>query len=100
MAENLRPMEPAWRAEARAPLPASSAPMRGALGRDLRVRAALEILTPADRRQVTAALDELTRPLTPREIDDALIATGLSRGDRRRLTLALKGFAIILVAGP
>ncbi len=79
-------------------LPQSSPPMRGALGRDLRVRAALELLPASERRQMAQALDELTRPMNPREIDDALLATGLPRSDRKRLTLALKGFSIILVA--
>lgn len=74
--------------------------MRGALGREGRVRSAMEAVPLLERRELAAALDELTRPMTARELDDALLATGLSRTDRRRLTLALKGFAIVMVAQP
>ena len=52
-----------------------------------------------ERRELAAVLEELTRPLNPRELDDALMVTGLSRGDRKKLTKALKGFPIIMVAG-
>ena len=93
-----KPMEPAYQVEARAVLPQSSAPMRGALGRDLRVRRALEALPLTERRDLAVALDELTRPMVPREIDDALLATGLPRADRKRLTKALKGFSILMVS--
>ncbi len=92
-------MEPGWQSQARHVLPDSSQPMRGALGREPRVRSAMEALPDRERRELAEVLDELTRPLNPRELDDALIATGLSRGDRKRLTKALKGFPIIMVAG-
>lgn len=91
-------MEQAWKAEAKAVLRPGSAPMLGGLGRDLRVRAALELLPLAERRELLAALDEVTRPMTGREVEDALLATGLSRGDRRRLKNALSGFRVLLVA--
>ena len=93
-------MEPTWSSQARDVLPASSAPMRGALGRERRVRSALEALPARERRELAEALDEVTRPMNPRELDDALLATGLSRGDRKRLTRALKTFPIIMVAQP
>ena len=91
-------MKPAWKAQASDVLPASSQPMLGALGREARVRSALESLRVHERRELAQALDEITRPMTAREIDDALLATGLSRADRRRLTLALKSFAIVMIA--
>lgn len=91
-------MEPSWKAQAREVLPASSKPMLGTLGREPRMRAALETLRLAERRELAQALDEVMRPMTAREIDDALLATGLSRTDRRRLTLALKSFAILMIA--
>lgn len=94
----VKPMEPTWSAQARNVLPSSAKPMLGALGREMRVRSAMEVLPVAERRELASALDEVTRPMTARELDDALLATGLSRGDRRRLTLALKGFAILMVA--
>jgi len=93
-------MEPAWKSQARDILPPSSAPMRGALGREGRVRSALEALPARERRELAEVLDEVTRPMNARELDDALLATGLSRGDRKRLTRALKGFPIIMVANP
>lgn len=91
-------MCPAWRAQAYDPLPSSSRPMREGLGRLARMRSALELLPIADRRELLDALDEISRPMTAREIDQALIATGLSRGDRKRLTTALKDFPILMVA--
>lgn len=91
-------MEPSWSAQTRQVLPSSSGPMLGGLGRETRVRSALEALPAGERRDLAAALDEIMRPMTPRELDQALIATGLSRGDRKRLVGALKGFSILLVA--
>ena len=91
-------MEPTWKSQARNVLPESSAPMRGALGREQRVRSALEALPTRERRELAETLDEVSRPMNARELDDALLATGLSRGDRKRLTKALKGFAVIMVA--
>ena len=89
---------PAWKAQAHAPLPASSKPMLEGLGRLSRFRSAIEPLGLADRRDLLASLDELTRPMTGRELDQAFIATGLSRSDRKRLVAALKGFPIVMVA--
>nr|WP_167381944.1 hypothetical protein [Novosphingobium panipatense] len=43
-------------------------------------------------------LDELTRPMTAREVDQALLASGLSRADRKRMVNALKGLSILMVA--
>jgi|GEM_PF-6325509 hypothetical protein len=91
-------MEPGWKSQTRHVLPESSPPMMGALGREPRVRAALEALPLHERRELATVLAELTRPLNPRELDDALMVTGLSRGDRKKLTKALKGFPIIMVA--
>lgn len=92
-----RGMEPSWSAQARNMLPASSRPMLGGLGRESRVRAALEVLPVHERRELAAALDEVMRPMTSRELDEALIATGLTRGDRKRLVAALQGFALLMV---
>lgn len=91
-------MEPTWKSQTKHVLPESSAPMRSALGREPRVRSAMEALPLHERRELAAVLEELTRPLNPRELDDALMVTGLSRGDRKKLTKALKGFPIIMVA--
>lgn len=90
-------MEPAWSAETRNILPTGSRPMLGGLGRELRVRRALEALPLAERRELVAVLDEVMRPMSTRELDQALMATGLSRSDRKRLVAALKPFALLMV---
>lgn len=90
--------QPAWQAQANELMAASTTPMRGGAGRMTRVRAAMEVLNLPDRRLLLEALDEISRPMTAREIDEALIATGLTRTDRKRLVAALKSFPIMLVA--
>lgn len=91
---------PAWLAQARELMAASTTPMRGGAGRLTRVRAAIEVLHSLDRKLFLEALDEMSRPMTAREIDEALIATGLPRTDRKRLVKALKDFPIMLIARP
>lgn len=90
-------MEPAWSAETRNVVPTGSRPMIGGLGRELRVRRALEVLPLAERRDLLAALDEVMQPMSARALDEALMATGLSRADRKRLVAALKPFALLMV---
>lgn len=92
--------EAPWQADARETFPFSSSPMVGGLGRNSRFRAALEVLSSPDRQLVLAALDEVSRPMTPKEIEQGLLATGLPRSDRKRLTLALKHFPIVIVGRP
>lgn len=88
----------AWQAELAEPFPAGSRPMQGGLGRSLRLRSAMEVLPIEDRRLLLEALAEFTRPMTPRELEEALLRTGLPRGDRRKLVLALKPLQIVMVA--
>ena len=90
-------MEAAWSAETRNVVPTGSRPMMGGLGRELRVRRALEVLPLAERRDLLAALDEVMQPMSARALDEALMATGLSRADRKRLVAALKPFALLMV---
>lgn len=71
--------------------------MMGGLGRELRVRRALEVLPLAERRELVDALDEVMQPMDARSLEEALMATGLSRGDRKRLVTALKPFALLMV---
>ena len=92
--------KPAWLAEQSEVIPLGSRPQREGLGRLTRLRAAVEILPAPDRKLLLEALDEISRPMNAREIDQALLATGLPRIDRKRLTLALKNFPIMLVARP
>ncbi len=89
---------PAWKGQAFDLYPSGSKPMREGLGRMARVRSALETMPSADRQEVLAMLDELTRPMTAREVDQALLASGLSRADRKRMVNALKGLSILMVA--
>ena len=91
---------PAWLAQANELMAASTTPMRRGAGRLTRMRAALEVLNLPDRKLLLEALDEISRPMTAREIDEALIVTGLTRTDRKRLVAALKDFPIMLVARP
>ena len=93
-------LPPAWLAQANELMAASTTPMRGGAGRLTRMRAAIEVLNLPDRKLLLEALDEISRPMTAREIDEALIATGLTRTDRKRLVAALKDFPIMLVARP
>lgn len=94
------PPNPAWRAQANELMAASTTPMRGGAGRVTRMRAAIEVLHPLDRKLFLEALDEISREMTPREIDQALIPSGLTRTDRKRLVAALKDFPIMLVSRP
>lgn len=91
---------PAWLAQSNELLPANSTPMLGGAGRLTRLRAAIEVLHPLDRKLLLEALDELSRPMTAREIDQALVPAELTRAQRKRLVLALKHFPIMLVARP
>lgn len=88
----------AWKKENAEPLTVAAPPMKGGMGRALRLTAALDALSPPDRLLILGALDEITRPMTAREIEDALYRTGLSRGERRKLVLALKPFKILVLA--
>lgn len=53
---------------------------------------------PGDAKELLLeALDELSRPLTIRELDLAFAKTGVSRSVRRKTYQALKGVNIIAV---
>lgn len=49
------------------------------------------------RAQVVELLDEISRPLSPRELDEAFRLAGFSRSQRKAHTRALKGLSIIAV---
>jgi hypothetical protein len=86
-----------WRVEQGELLPRGSTPHRGGLGRAERLRSALAVLNIEDRWLLLSALEEMTRPMTAREIDEALMITGLARNDRKRLTLALKNYPVLII---
>ena len=55
----------------------------------------------AQREGALIVLDALTRPLTPREIDAALMRNcGLTRSRAFLMTKAIKGLAIVAMVGP
>lgn len=56
----------------------------------------LRAASPEVRDLALALLDELSRPMTVRELDYAL-AEDFTRTERRRILRALKGFDIIAV---
>lgn len=62
----------------------------------MRAGALLDQLTPDARAAALAALDEISRPLTIREIDHALF-DHLSRRERRAVMAGLKGVTIIVI---
>lgn len=57
----------------------------------------LKAASPEVRDAVLSLLDEISRPLSPRELDAAFCADGYSRGKARQLTRALKGLAVVAV---
>jgi hypothetical protein len=57
----------------------------------------LQHLPPESRLAVTQVLDEISRPLSPRELDEAFRRVGFSRAQRKACTFALKGLDIIAV---
>lgn len=61
---------------------------------------ALAAMTADEKRGALIALDVLSRPLTPREIEALARRAGMSRTQACKLAGAIKGCAIIALAGP
>lgn len=61
---------------------------------------AIEAMTDEERRGALIALDAVSRPMQPREIEAALFGRGTSRSQRRAIVGAVKGYSIIAVIGP
>lgn len=51
------------------------------------------------RRRVLEIMDQLSRPMTRAEIEEALRPTGMSRSERRRTAQVLKALPIIAIGG-
>lgn len=66
----------------------------------LDTRSLFESFDERQRDAVLRTLDLLTRPMTPREIDGALVGKGVSRGQRRIIAKAIAPFHIIALLGP
>ncbi len=62
-----------------------------------RLRIALAALEPGQRQEILAALDELTRPMTTREIERALRAAGHSRSWSAGVAGALKELDLLTI---
>ena len=61
------------------------------------IQSSLSELSDTEREAALAALDQITRPLSPRELEKALFATNLSATHRKAVVSALKRFSIIIV---
>ena len=61
------------------------------------VRARVGAFDPPVRQAILDCLDELTRPLTVREVERALKALGVHRDDAPALASAIKGMAIVAI---
>lgn len=68
-------------------------------GRGDRFAAALRLLPLSDRCELLKALDEITRPLSEREVERALLEGGLSRTEAKRTVWALKAANLIVLGG-
>jgi len=66
--------------------------------RKARMHQLLAALPTTERDSVLCELEALTEAMTPREIENALLISGLSRSNRRKLVGALKGFQILMVS--
>jgi hypothetical protein len=75
----------------------SSGAMASGAGRWARLERALGMLPVEDRDFVLETLDEISRPMTVRELDKAFQLFGLGCSDRKMMVAALKRFAIVLV---
>lgn len=61
--------------------------------------AAIEAMTPEQREGALIALDAISRPMQPKEIEAALYSRGTSRSQRKAIVGAVKSFNIIAVVG-
>jgi hypothetical protein len=63
------------------------------------LHAILAAMTPAERKGALIALDAISRPLLPKEIEAALYSRGTSRSQRKAIVGAIKNFNIIAIVG-
>jgi len=60
----------------------------------------LDSFTPEQKQAAIQILDALSRPLTVREIEGAMIGKGVSRSQRKILSKAIERLHIIALVGP
>lgn len=68
------------------------------VARTQRVTAALSQLSAGDKARMLSLLDEVTRPLSPRELEASLRIAGVSKSMATKMGSALGGRRIVLVA--
>lgn len=64
------------------------------------VKALVATFTPTQMDAALQVLDALTRPLTVREIEGAMIGKGVSRTQRRIVSKAIEHLHIVALVGP
>lgn len=64
------------------------------------ILAKLEAMEPAERQGAIAMLDMVSRPLSKREIEGAMIGRGVSRTQRKILSASVERLHIIALVGP
>lgn len=57
-------------------------------------------MTPEQQQVAILVLDAVSRPLTVREIEGAMIGKGVSRTQRKIISKAIEGLHIIALVGP
>lgn len=60
----------------------------------------IEAMEPGRKEGALIVLDALTRPLTIREIERAMIGKGVSRSQRKILSKAVERLHVIALVGP
>lgn len=64
------------------------------------VRQLFDAFTPEQQEAALKVLDCLTRPLTVREIEGAMIGKGVSRSQRKILAKVVEPLHIVALVGP
>ncbi|MEL7737513.1 hypothetical protein AAG614_03960 [Citromicrobium bathyomarinum] len=88
---------PGWRIETTEIASLGAKAAASGAGRAARLAQAIQCLPADDAGEVLRAIEEVTRPMTAREIEKALSQTDLDYRARRAAVAALKGFNIVMV---
>lgn len=64
------------------------------------VRSLIDTFTPEQTMAALAVLDSVSRPLTVREIENAMAGRGVSRTQRKVIAKAIERLHIIALVGP
>jgi len=88
---------PGWRIEATEIASLGAKAAASGAGRAARLAQAIQLLPADDATELLRAIEEVTRPMSPREIEKALLQTDLDYRARRAAVAALKSFHLVLV---